>query len=99
VNIADFETLRLNHNEEERSYKSSCNYFDDEKRHVYGIDSINQNSFTKTQLLSIHLSHIIARNQISRAAYREIVMFVNTALRDYEELKLGKKKNIHTYLL
>ena len=91
--VVDFDALRLNRNEE-RSYKSSCQFSDDDQSHVYGSNNISENSFTKTQLLSMHLSQIITRNQISRAAYREIVMFVNTALRDYEELKLGSQIKI-----
>ncbi|GAA5817671.1 hypothetical protein MFLAVUS_011222 [Mucor flavus] len=85
--IVDFDALRLNHNEE-RSYKSSCEISEDDESHVYSSNNITENSFTKAQLLSVHLSQIITRNQISRAAYREIVMFINTALRDYEELRL-----------
>ncbi|KAI8095487.1 hypothetical protein BDF21DRAFT_405987 [Thamnidium elegans] len=90
--VADFDDLHLSHhNEEERSYKSSCEFSDGDQSHLYGCNNISENSFTKTQLLSIHLPQIITRNQISRAAYREIVMFVNTALRDMNNILLNRR--------
>ena len=57
---------------------------------VYNCGDVDENSFTKADLLSIHLSEIISKYQISRAAYRELVRFVNTTLRDYNEMKSGK---------
>lgn len=65
-------------------------YIIDNEAFVYNCRGVDKNSFTKAELLSIHLSQLITKHQISRAAYREVVRFVNTTLRDYNEMKSGK---------
>lgn len=65
-------------------------FVNESEAYVYNCRGIDENSFTKTELLSINLSQLIMKYNISRAAHRDIVRFVNTAFRDYDEIKLGK---------
>lgn len=72
-------------------YKCGCSFTnEDGQAHVYDCGGIGENSFTKTELMSIYLSQLISRHQIKRAAYRDIVRFINTVIRDYKEIESGK---------
>lgn len=75
--------------DEEFTYKTNSESVYGRKEHVYDCGETNENTFTKAELLSIHLSKLTTKFQIPRAAYRDIVRFVNTCLRDYEEIKSG----------
>lgn len=92
--IADFDTLDLNDGSYELPYKCGCEFVNNEgPAHVYNCGSrdIDENSFTKAELMSIYLSRLVTKHQISRAAYREFVRFVNTVIRDCGEISLGSK--------
>ncbi|OAD67250.1 C2H2-type zinc finger transcription factor [Phycomyces blakesleeanus NRRL 1555(-)] len=71
------------------SYKCGCSFEDSEgEAHIYNSSRIGSNTFTKAELISIHLSQLMLQHRISRAAYRDIVRFVNTIIRDHNEIML-----------
>ncbi|OAD71751.1 hypothetical protein PHYBLDRAFT_72820 [Phycomyces blakesleeanus NRRL 1555(-)] len=71
------------------SYKCGCHFEDSEgEAHIYYSNRIGSNTFTKAELMSIHLSQLMLRHRISRATYRDIVQFVNTIIPDYNEIML-----------
>ncbi|OAD81298.1 C2H2-type zinc finger transcription factor [Phycomyces blakesleeanus NRRL 1555(-)] len=63
------------------SYKCTCNFEDSESEaHIYDSSRISTNTFTKAKLMSIHLSQLMLQHRIARAAYRDIVQFINTVI-------------------
>jgi hypothetical protein len=75
-------------------YKANCTFDACEgKAHIYDCTGgIGPNSFTKSELMSIYLSHIVTEFRIPREGHRELVRFTNTLIRDHEEFVKGKKK-------
>ncbi|OAD81282.1 hypothetical protein PHYBLDRAFT_161896 [Phycomyces blakesleeanus NRRL 1555(-)] len=63
------------------SYKCTYNFEDSESEaHIYDSSRISTNTFTKAKLMSIHLSQLMLQHRIARAAYRDIVQFINTVI-------------------
>ncbi|KAI8327536.1 hypothetical protein BC941DRAFT_458133 [Chlamydoabsidia padenii] len=69
------------------AYKCNCTFDVHEGQvHVYNCTGgIGPNSFTKSELMSVYLSHIVTQFQIPREGHRELVRFMNTLIRDYDE--------------
>ena len=63
---------------------------------MYNCDRGNLNGFTKAEKLSIFLSQLIKDHNIKRDAYREIVRYVNTVIRDHDEMMKGMIQNTST---
>ncbi|OAD68524.1 C2H2-type zinc finger transcription factor [Phycomyces blakesleeanus NRRL 1555(-)] len=77
------------------SYKCSCSFEDSEgEAHIYDSSIIGRNTFTKGELMSIHFSQLVLQHRISRAAYRDIVRFVNTIILDHDEIMLEPEVKI-----
>ncbi|KAG2211938.1 hypothetical protein INT47_004625 [Mucor saturninus] len=71
------------------NYNCGCSFEENEGRvHVYQASRISSNIFTKAELMSIHLSQLMLQHTIARAAYRYIVRFVNTVIRNHDEIML-----------
>ncbi|OAD71932.1 C2H2-type zinc finger transcription factor [Phycomyces blakesleeanus NRRL 1555(-)] len=71
------------------SYKCACNFEDSEgEAHIYNSSQISTNTFTKAELMSIHLSQLMLQHRIARAAYRDIVQFINTVIRDHDDIMM-----------
>ncbi|OAD65483.1 C2H2-type zinc finger transcription factor [Phycomyces blakesleeanus NRRL 1555(-)] len=71
------------------SYKCACNFEDSEgEAHIYNSSQISTNTFTKAELMSIHLSQLMLQHRIARAAYRDIVQFINTVIRDHDNIMM-----------
>ncbi|OAD72690.1 C2H2-type zinc finger transcription factor [Phycomyces blakesleeanus NRRL 1555(-)] len=71
------------------SYKCACNFEDSEgEAHIYDSSRISTNTFTKAELMSIHLSQLMLQHRIARAAYRDIVQFINTVIRDHDNIMM-----------
>ncbi|OAD74811.1 hypothetical protein PHYBLDRAFT_61142 [Phycomyces blakesleeanus NRRL 1555(-)] len=71
------------------SYKCACNFEDSEgEAHIYDSSRISTNTFTKAELMSIHLSQLMLQHRIARAAYRDIVQFINTVIRDHDDIMM-----------
>ncbi|OAD66746.1 C2H2-type zinc finger transcription factor [Phycomyces blakesleeanus NRRL 1555(-)] len=71
------------------SYKCACNFEDSEgEAHIYDSSRISTNTFTKAKLMSIHLSQLMLQHRIARAAYRDIVQFINTVIRDHDDIMM-----------
>lgn len=77
--------------EYEPRYKSACRFGDSEGyAHIYdSVGGIDSSTFTRIQLLSIYLNHLMCEYRIPREAYRKIVRFVNTCIRDHELIMSG----------
>ena len=73
----------------EINYKCGCRFEDGERAHVYDSSRIGPNTFTKAELMSFHLSDLMLQHKISRAAYRDIVRFVNTVIQEHDEIMMG----------
>ncbi|OAD81231.1 hypothetical protein PHYBLDRAFT_73842 [Phycomyces blakesleeanus NRRL 1555(-)] len=75
------------------SYKCACNFEDSEgEAHIYDSSRISTNTFTKAELMSIHLSQLMLQHRIARAAYRDIVQFINTVIRDHDDIMMVMAK-------
>ncbi|OAD66599.1 C2H2-type zinc finger transcription factor [Phycomyces blakesleeanus NRRL 1555(-)] len=71
------------------SYKCAYNFEDSEgEAHIYDSSRISTNTFTKAELMSIHLSQLMLQHRIARAAYRDIVQFINTVIRDHDDIMM-----------
>ncbi|OAD65336.1 hypothetical protein PHYBLDRAFT_176248 [Phycomyces blakesleeanus NRRL 1555(-)] len=71
------------------SYKCACNFEDSEgEAHIYDSSQISTNTFIKAELMSIHLSQLMLQHRIARAAYRDIVQFINTVIRDHDDIMM-----------
>ncbi|OAD74319.1 C2H2-type zinc finger transcription factor [Phycomyces blakesleeanus NRRL 1555(-)] len=71
------------------SYKCACNFEDSEgEAHIYNSSQISTNTSTKAELMSIHLSQLMLQHRIARAAYRDIVQFINTVIRDHDNIMM-----------
>lgn len=53
------------------------------------LETIDENTYTTTELLSIELYDIANDFTISRDAYRKLVRLMNTVLRDTEKISRG----------
>lgn len=79
--------------DESAPYLCGCDFDDNEgQAHIYDCDGVGPNSFTKAELMSIHLNQIVTKFRIPRNAYRELVRFANTLIRDHDEIVSGKIK-------
>lgn len=57
--------------------------------HVYDCAGVGSNSFTKAQLMSIHLANIVSQYGIPRECHRDLVKFINTLIRDFDKFMEG----------
>ncbi|OAD74819.1 hypothetical protein PHYBLDRAFT_61130 [Phycomyces blakesleeanus NRRL 1555(-)] len=87
------------------SYKCTCNFEDSEgEAHIYDSSQISTNTFTKAELMSIHLSQLMLQHRIAKAAYRDLVRFINTVIRDHNDImiepgaKISHGKTVDTLL-
>lgn len=73
-------------------YKCACEFVENEGlAHVYdSMEGIGSGSFNKLQLLSIYLSQLVREYRIPREGYRKLVRFINTCIRDHDEIVSGK---------
>ncbi|OAD80841.1 C2H2-type zinc finger transcription factor [Phycomyces blakesleeanus NRRL 1555(-)] len=77
------------------SYKCACNFEDSEgEAHIYDSSQVSTNTFTKAELMSIHLSQLMLQHRIARAAYRDIVQFINTVIRDHDDIMMERGAKI-----
>lgn len=85
-------SMDIDNNNDEEPYLCGCSFDDNNGRaHVYDCNiRLGPDTFTKAELLSIHLNHLMMQHKIVRNAYRDIVRFVNTVIRDHDEITLGK---------
>ncbi|OAD80872.1 hypothetical protein PHYBLDRAFT_138425 [Phycomyces blakesleeanus NRRL 1555(-)] len=73
----------------------ACNFEDSEgEAHIYDSSQISTNTFTKAKLMSIHLSQLMLQHRIARAAYRDIVQFINTVIRDHDDIMMERGAKI-----
>lgn len=71
-------------------YQTGCTFENEEgNTHIYTQGHIDSKTFTRSELLSIHLYDIICENNVSRECYRKLVRFVNTVIRDHSKLIQG----------
>ncbi|OAD75362.1 C2H2-type zinc finger transcription factor [Phycomyces blakesleeanus NRRL 1555(-)] len=82
------------------SYKCACNFEDSEgEAHIYDSSQISTNTFTKAELMSIHLSQLMLQHRIARAAYRDIVQFINTVIRDHDDIMMDHYHVVISFFL